>query len=60
MGKQLLREYYALCDGGVCQDMLTEDEKRLMAAGKNSTRLMAMVVYMGKMSFKEKLRTIGN
>ena len=34
MGKQLLREYYALCDGGVCQDMLTEDEKKLMAAGK--------------------------
>ena len=34
MGKQLLREYYALCDGGVCQDMLTEDEKRLMASGK--------------------------
>ena len=34
MGKTLLREYYALCDGGVCQDMLTEDEKKLMAAGK--------------------------
>ena len=34
MGKALLREYYALCDGGVCQDMLTEDEKKLMAAGK--------------------------
>jgi len=26
--KYLLREYYALCDGGVCQDFLTEDEKR--------------------------------
>ena len=24
----LLREYYELCDGGVCQDLLTEDEKR--------------------------------
>ena len=34
MGKQLLREYYALCDGGVCQDLLTEEEKKLMAAGK--------------------------
>tara|TARA_R110002072_G_scaffold34721_2_gene103548 strand:+ start:3903 stop:4517 length:615 start_codon:yes stop_codon:yes gene_type:complete len=34
MGKQLLREYYALCDGGVCQDMLTEQEKKLMADGK--------------------------
>jgi len=26
--KFLLREYYALCDGGVCQDLLTEEEKR--------------------------------
>ena len=34
MGKSLLREYYALCDGGVCQDLLTEEEKKLMAAGK--------------------------
>ena len=32
MSKQfLLREYYALCDGGVCQDMLTEEEKRQVA-----------------------------
>ena len=28
MGKVLLREYYALCEGGVCQDLLTEAEKR--------------------------------
>jgi len=34
MGKKLLREYYALCDGGVCQDMLNEEEKKLMAEGK--------------------------
>ena len=33
MNKVLLREYYALCDGGVCQDLLTEDEKRYVAAG---------------------------
>ena len=33
MGKKLLREYYALCDGGVCQDLLTEDEKRYVASG---------------------------
>tara|TARA_Y100000310_G_scaffold86437_1_gene83303 strand:- start:2469 stop:3077 length:609 start_codon:yes stop_codon:yes gene_type:complete len=26
--KYLLREYYELCPGGVCQDLLTEDEKR--------------------------------
>ena len=34
MGKQLLREYYQLCDGGVCQDLLTEQEKRDMSSGK--------------------------
>jgi hypothetical protein len=28
--KYLLREYYKLCEGGVCQDLLTEDEKRDM------------------------------
>ena len=33
MSKVILREYYALCEGGVCQDLLTEDEKREMAAG---------------------------
>ena len=33
MAKVLLREYYELCDGGVCQDLLTEDEKRFVAAG---------------------------
>ena len=33
MGKVLLREYYELCEGGVCQDLLTEDEKRYVAAG---------------------------
>ena len=34
MGKSLLREYYALCDGGICQDFLTEAEKKLVADGK--------------------------
>ena len=33
MGKKLLREYYELCEGGVCQDLLTEDEKRFVANG---------------------------
>tara|TARA_B100000085_G_C18530049_1_gene507608 strand:+ start:928 stop:1542 length:615 start_codon:yes stop_codon:yes gene_type:complete len=33
MGKKLLREYFALCDGGVCQDLLTEDEKRFVSNG---------------------------
>ena len=33
MGKKLLREYYELCDGGVCQDLLTEVEKKFVADG---------------------------
>ena len=33
MGKKLLREYYELCEGGVCQDLLTEEEKRYVASG---------------------------
>jgi hypothetical protein len=33
MGKVLLREYYELCEGGVCRDLLTEDEKRYVANG---------------------------
>jgi len=34
MSKQyLLREYYALCEGGVCQDLLTEREKQEMRDG---------------------------
>tara|TARA_R110000824_G_scaffold262799_4_gene451452 strand:+ start:503 stop:1111 length:609 start_codon:yes stop_codon:yes gene_type:complete len=33
MPKVLLREYYALCEGGVCQDLLTEEEKRFVSNG---------------------------
>ena len=33
MSKKLLREYYELCEGGVCQDLLTEEEKRFVADG---------------------------
>jgi len=33
MAKQLLREYYELCDGGVCEDLLTEAEKRFVRDG---------------------------
>jgi len=33
MGKKLLREYYELCEGGVCEDLLTEAEKRFVANG---------------------------
>lgn len=31
--KYLLREYYELCEGGVCQDLLTEEEKVEVANG---------------------------
>jgi hypothetical protein len=31
--KYLLREYYELCAGGVCQDLLTEDEKNQVQNG---------------------------
>jgi hypothetical protein len=30
---QLLREYYELCEGGVCQDLLTEAEKTFVRDG---------------------------
>ena len=33
MAKKLLREYYELCEGGVCQDLLTEAEKIFVANG---------------------------
>jgi hypothetical protein len=33
MSKVLLREYYELCEGGQCQDLLTEDEKAFVVAG---------------------------
>ena len=33
MSTQLLREFYELCEGGVCQDLLTEEEKRFVGEG---------------------------
>jgi hypothetical protein len=33
MSKILLTEYYELCPGGACQDLLTEEEKRQVAEG---------------------------
>ena len=33
MSKTLLREFYALCEGGICQDLLTEREKMEMSNG---------------------------
>ena len=32
--KYLIREFYELCAGGVCQDLLTEEEKRQVAEGE--------------------------
>jgi len=34
MFKPLLREFFELCPGGVCEDYLTESDKRLMKEGK--------------------------
>ena len=31
--KYLIREYFELCEGGICQDFLTEDEKRRVKEG---------------------------
>jgi|TARA_R110000787_G_scaffold76600_1_gene168742 hypothetical protein len=33
MSQKLLREYYELCEGGVCQDLLTEAEKKFVSEG---------------------------
>lgn len=30
---KLIREYYQLCEGGVCKDLLTEEEKRFVSEG---------------------------
>ena len=30
---KLIREYYELCEGGVCQDLLTEADKKFVAEG---------------------------
>ena len=36
MSKKLLREYYELCEGGVCQDLLTEDEIKNLCIPKGT------------------------
>lgn len=33
MSQELLREFFELCPGGICQDLLTEAEKKYMAEG---------------------------
>ena len=42
----LLREYYKLCEGGVCQDLLTEEEKRDMR--ENGTMYLTGVIQRAK------------
>ena len=42
---KLLREYFELCDGGVCQDLLTEEEKRRVA---NGTTILTGVMQMSE------------
>ena len=42
---KLLREYYELCDGGVCQDYLTESEKERVA---NGTTILSGVMQMSE------------
>jgi len=41
MSKYLLREYYELCPGGICQDLLTEEEKVQV---KNGTVILSGVM----------------
>lgn len=33
MAQEILREFYELCEGGVCRDLLTEEEKTLVING---------------------------
>lgn len=33
MGKKLLKEYFALCDGGICKDFLNEEERKFVKNG---------------------------
>jgi len=44
--KFLLREYYRLCEGGVCRDLLTEEEKRDMR--ENNTMYLTGVIQRAK------------
>ena len=39
---KLIREYYQLCEGGVCQDLLTEDKKFVSSGGLMLSGLMQM------------------
>ena len=40
--KYILKEYFALCPNGACQDLLTEEEKNM--AKDNGTMFLAGVI----------------
>ena len=42
---KILREYYELCEGGICQDLLTEEEKAKVASG---TLILSGVMQMSE------------
>ena len=42
---KILREYYELCEGGICQDLLTEEEKVKVA---NGTLILSGVMQMSE------------
>ena len=42
---KLLREFYELCDGGICQDLLTEEEKIKV---ENGTKILSGVMQMSE------------
>jgi|TARA_R110002110_G_scaffold348098_3_gene558309 hypothetical protein len=48
MSTYLLREYFELCPGDTCQDLLTEEDKRRMREG--ITILTGMVQHAGKLN----------
>jgi len=42
---KLLREYFELCEGGICQDLLTEEEKIKVA---NGTKILSGIMQMSE------------
>ena len=67
MNKYLLREFHALCEGGICQDFLTEAEKRMVneegavfltVLFSVLNRRTAMVGYILKAFLEEKCKII--
>ena len=53
MSTYLLREYFELCPGDVCQDLLTEDDKKRMNEG--IMILTGMVQHAGKLNGNKRI-----